>query len=81
MIATSNLAAHLDQALWRRFDVSVAFPRPRERELREYAAELAVERKLALPKRVLTACVRAPSYAEVARLVDAEQRRAILETE
>lgn len=79
MIATSNLAAQLDQALWRRFDVAVAFPKPTQRELREYAVQLAAEKKLALSKSVLAAVVRAPSYAEVARVVDAEHRRAILQ--
>jgi hypothetical protein len=66
LVATSNVAEHLDQALWRRF-VLAAFTR---RKLRE----------MGLPEnsRVRRLMARCQNYANVVRLVDDERRRRVI---
>ncbi len=78
VVATSNLPSTLDVALWRRFDLDVAFPAPTNRELITFANRKA--RDFALPlghgfrKRI--AGIR--SYADVERAVEDEVRRSVL---
>lgn len=78
IVATSNLPKQLDAALWRRFDLSVEFPRPGLREREQFIAQraktLGVEAMSTLRKKVR----QATSYADAERIVQAEARRNLL---
>lgn len=78
IVATSNLPQMLDQALWRRFDVRLAFPQPSKRELVRFAVRRSQEMGLRMPRSVSVAAGKAGSYADAEQLVIAEARRAIL---
>jgi SpoVK/Ycf46/Vps4 family AAA+-type ATPase len=79
VIATSNLPAHLDQALWRRFDLLVEFPKPTQRELGPYSAKLAAASHTRLSPALKSKIAVAKSYAEAEQLVVDEARRVALE--
>jgi SpoVK/Ycf46/Vps4 family AAA+-type ATPase len=78
VVATSNLPDTLDLALWRRFDLDIAFPAPTRRELISFANRKA--RDFALPSestfRERLAGVR--NYADVERVVEDAARRVLL---
>jgi len=78
VIATSNLPKHIDRALWRRFDLTLAFPKPTVSEVRAFAVDAAKQLGLTLPADLVQAVAKANSYAEVERLVEHEARRRIL---
>lgn len=78
VIATSNLPAQLDPALWRRFDLILEFPSPTRRELISFAARLAQKHTLTHASKVDNRSGKAKSYAEAERLIEAEARSRIL---
>lgn len=80
LIATSNVARQLDDALWRRFDLVLDFPSPTKAELRSFSAAHAKVRHVTLTQRVRALSRHARSYADVERLIDAEERRRVLKT-
>jgi SpoVK/Ycf46/Vps4 family AAA+-type ATPase len=80
VIATSNLAVNIDSALWRRFDLSLEFRKPRPAGLSKYAAGLIKSLRVRTPKAVLRRARQAGSYAEVRSMIEAAARRALLES-
>lgn len=78
IIATSNLAKNLDDALWRRFDLALLFKSPTKASLTSFCQKLADKFRLQLPREVLTRATKAPSFAEAEALVIAEARRQAL---
>lgn len=78
IIATSNLAKNLDDALWRRFDLALLFKSPTKASLTSFCHKLAEKFRLRLPREVLTRATKAPSFAEAEALVIAEARRQAL---
>jgi SpoVK/Ycf46/Vps4 family AAA+-type ATPase len=80
LIATSNLARQLDDALWRRFDSVVEFPAPQRHELRSFINDLGKRRHLTLSRRARSALSRAKTYADAERLIEAEERRLVLKS-
>jgi SpoVK/Ycf46/Vps4 family AAA+-type ATPase len=78
LIATSNLAAAMDKALVRRFDVVVEFKRPTPSELQRLAVTEASRRNLRLDAGTLRAIRGAGSYAQAVRIVTDMQREAVL---
>ena len=78
LIATSNVARQLDDALWRRFDLVLEFPSPSSEELRRFSVQRAKVRDVNLDSRFRAALTRAKSYAEVERLIASEQIRRLL---
>lgn len=78
VIATSNLPENLDRALWRRFDLTLHFPRPTKRELMAYAEKMrgkfGLKRGVGAPKLLETT----RTYADAEKLVEAEARRIAL---
>lgn len=78
IIATSNLPRHLDDALWRRFDLSMSFGRPNRNALSLFVHRVAKQRRLRLSAGVLRKAARLKSFAEAATLVEAEARRQVL---
>lgn len=67
LIATSNLPDHLDEALWRRFDMVVRFAAPTRKQLNAFARSEAKRR--GLPVRALSGHEDARSFADVSRVV------------
>ena len=78
LIATSNLARQLDDALWRRFDMTLEFPRPSQTELRSFAGQRMKFRGLTPTSRIQKELTRAKNYADVDRFVSDEKRRKVL---
>jgi SpoVK/Ycf46/Vps4 family AAA+-type ATPase len=78
LIAASNLVAHLDPALLRRFDVSLEFPQPSQSQLAAFAASHAKTRGLTLGKTLRADVAKAKTFAEVEKLLDSEHRRTLL---
>jgi SpoVK/Ycf46/Vps4 family AAA+-type ATPase len=79
VIAASNFATALDDALWRRFDVALEFPQPTKGELNRFlkARVRALKPAPRLSRRAVTRC---RSYADVDKLLAAEYRRQIIAT-
>lgn len=78
LVATSNLERSLDDALWRRFDLVLEFPRPNHSELIGFLRELAAARQLSsdlFSRKMLSG---ARSYADVEQIVAAAERRRFL---
>lgn len=78
IIATSNLAKNLDDALWRRFDLAMMFKSPTKASLTSFCHKLAARFRLRLPREVLTGATKARSFSEAEALVIAEARRQAL---
>jgi SpoVK/Ycf46/Vps4 family AAA+-type ATPase len=75
IIGTSNLAKYLDDALWRRFDLALEFPSPRQAALKKYVKQVAMARNVSLPVAILRLATRARSFADAEAIVVAEARR------
>lgn len=80
LVATSNLAGQLDDALWRRFDLVAEFPRPSRHDLQAFWTKRAQSRKIAIPRTLRATLSRAASYADAERLLVAEERRLLLKS-
>ena len=78
IIATSNLSESLDPALWRRFDLSIAFPRPTRAGLSRFAREKGKKYGVRLSPSLVRRVSRLASFAEVAKSVEDEARRRAL---
>ncbi len=78
IVASTNVAAHLDAAIWRRFDLVVEFPKPSRAALERFAAERAKKLELHLNGHVQRAAARWTSYADVDRFLTDELRRRLL---
>lgn len=78
IVATSNLPAHLDDALWRRFDLVLSFPRPSKAALRRFIKTLS--NRFRLPEASVTKrdlkTIR--TFADVERLLEHKARRVVL---
>lgn len=74
IIAASNMPDKMDEALWRRFDAVLSFPKPNKRDLASFTARLAIKRKIALSICVKEKIQKSSSFAEAERIVDAETR-------
>ncbi len=78
IIGTSNMPRHLDDAIWRRFDLALAFRAPSRGILRVYAMRKAEEMNITLARSVLIRASAAKSFADAESLVIAEARRQAL---
>ncbi len=78
IIGTSNLPKHLDDALWRRFDLSLAFRAPRSSNLRVFAKRKAADMQVAPTRSLIARAARAKSFADAESVVIAEARRQAL---
>jgi SpoVK/Ycf46/Vps4 family AAA+-type ATPase len=81
IIGTSNLPKHLDDALWRRFDVALAFNAPTKSALSSFAKRVAASFHVPLGRDVLRKAVTAKSFADAESIVIAEARRLALPKE
>jgi SpoVK/Ycf46/Vps4 family AAA+-type ATPase len=78
IIGTSNLSKHLDDALWRRFDLDVFFRAPSRSALRAYVKQLAAQKKFVPSVGLHARAVRATSFAEAQAIIIGEIRRQAL---
>ena len=78
IIATSNLAKNLDEALWRRFDLTLQFQSPTKSALSSFCRKLATKYDLRIPQNVSIAVSKSRSFAEAESLVITEARRQTL---
>lgn len=78
IIATSNLPRHVDDALWRRFDLAVEFPCPTKAELQSFGKSLATTYQIGFGPAIKRRLATAKSFAEAEKLVEAEARRTAL---
>lgn len=78
VIATSNLPGSLDDALWRRFDLSVKFVAPTKAEIGRFARMKAKAFRIPVTKALLAEANRRRSYADVETAVEGAARRAAL---
>lgn len=78
IIATSNLPKALDDALWRRFDLRIAFPKPNGAALARFAGCRAKDFGIRASSELLAECRKAASFAEAEQVVIAEARRRVL---
>ena len=69
IVATSNLPAALDDALWRRFDARVEFPKPKAQTLARFVKHSAGKFDLPVSKALLNECLKAASFAEAGNIV------------
>ena len=78
VVATSNLFHRLDDALARRFDLSLEFPRPRRPEVMAFATAIAGKRQVPLTPVVRKQLQTTTSYADAERIVNDYARRKLL---
>lgn len=78
VIATSNLPNALDDALWRRFDLRIAFPKPTSKALARFAERRSREFGIRATPKLLSSCRKSASFAEAEQMVIGEARRRIL---
>jgi SpoVK/Ycf46/Vps4 family AAA+-type ATPase len=80
VVATTNRARHLDDALWRRFDLSIPFAAPTRAALRTFAKRVAAEKHIPISRKVVGSAANAGSFAAAEQCVLAEARRLALES-
>lgn len=78
VIATSNLPKALDDALWRRFDLRIEFPKPNAACLARFAKRRSHDFGIRANRALLGDSRKAASFAEAEQLVIAEARRRVL---
>jgi SpoVK/Ycf46/Vps4 family AAA+-type ATPase len=78
VVATSNLPQLLDEALFRRFDQVVEFPRPTKAELRRFSVKRVSTRKIVGPGAVPRLLRQVSSYADAERRIADEERSKVL---
>jgi SpoVK/Ycf46/Vps4 family AAA+-type ATPase len=78
VVATSNLPKALDDALWRRFDLRIDFPKPTSRALVRFAQRRSREFGIRPTRELLSRTRRSASFAEAEQMVISEARRKVL---
>jgi AAA+ superfamily predicted ATPase len=78
VIGTTNLPKHLDDALWRRFDLSVHFQAPTKATLLRFSRSIAQKWNVRLRAAVLDEAGRSRSFAAAEGSVVAEVRRMLV---
>lgn len=78
VVATTNLARHLDDALWRRFDLDISFRAPTRAALRDFVLNVSKRCGIQLSETALERASRATSYSLAERVVLDEFRRAVI---
>jgi len=78
IVGTSNMAKHLDDALWRRFDLTLLFRAPTRKVLGSYAKSVASAKGVRLSTSIVGQAAGARSFADAEAIVLAEARRQAL---
>jgi SpoVK/Ycf46/Vps4 family AAA+-type ATPase len=79
IVGTTNLPKHLDDALWRRFDLDLQLKAPTQSVLKAYAKKIATSNGTAISMRALSHASQSSSFAAAEKIVIAEIRRKVLE--
>jgi AAA+ superfamily predicted ATPase len=78
IVGTSNMPKRLDDALWRRFDLTLCFRAPTKRTLQAFVRTTATKMDTPLSKSALACASEAKSFADAESVVIAEARRLAL---
>ena len=78
IIATSNLPKALDDALWRRFDLHVSFPKAKPEALSKFARKRCLDFEFNATPGLLTRCRKALSISDAEQIVIGEARKRIM---
>ena len=78
VIATSNLPSQLDHALWRRFDLAVAFPAPTKAELAAFGRQQVKEHGLKFGRQLEAATVACKNFSDAQRVILSHARQALI---
>jgi ATPase family associated with various cellular activities (AAA) len=78
VVATSNLPDHLDEALWRRFDLTLRFPQPKPKALDSYGRTLASTVGITYSASLTNLVRNATSFAAAARIIESAARNLVL---
>lgn len=78
VIATSNIPRALDDALWRRFDLRIAFPKPSTASIERFLKRRCGDLGFIPDKNALGLARKAASYADAEQIAYSEARRRIL---
>jgi SpoVK/Ycf46/Vps4 family AAA+-type ATPase len=78
IVGTSNLPKHLDDALWRRFDATIAFNAPKRSVLRRFVRDFASAKAFSFPMSVMNRAAAADSFAAAEAVLTADMRRQAL---
>ncbi len=78
IIATSNLPKHIDDALWRRFDLSLEFSKPTKSEIVQYGRTLCKELEIPFGASLKKHLESSDNYADGRNLVMTEARHLAL---
>jgi SpoVK/Ycf46/Vps4 family AAA+-type ATPase len=78
IVVTSNLPRSLDDALWRRFDLRLQFPKPHKVDLVRFVRRNSKSFGFQPNRKLLEECRKAVSYADAEQLVISEARRRVL---
>jgi SpoVK/Ycf46/Vps4 family AAA+-type ATPase len=78
LIAATNAPLSLDEALWRRFDLVLEFPKPKRSQLRSFAMSRTRARGLHQSRTLNDLLKRCSTFAEAMQTIEGEQRRKIL---
>lgn len=78
LVAASNLAGSLDEALWRRFDLVIEFPKPRRVQLRSFALAHARDQDVVQSPSLRRAIAASSTFADAVRAIENERRTLIL---
>lgn len=79
VIGATNLPAHLDTALWRRFDLHLEFPVPTSDELIAYGKRLAKKHGVPVSAALRKRLAGAGDFAAAERCILDEARRRIIQ--
>lgn len=79
VIATSNLPSQLDLALWRRFDLAVAFPAPTKAELSAFGRRQAKEHNLKFSRQLESATIACKNFSDAQRVLLSHARQALIQ--
>ena len=78
IVATCNLPRSLDDALWRRFDLALEFPKPSGKQLEAFTRKRCKQLGFGSSKKLSSFAVKAGNYARAEQLVADEARRRVL---
>jgi SpoVK/Ycf46/Vps4 family AAA+-type ATPase len=78
IVATCNLPQSLDDALWRRFDLAVNFPKPTAKQLGAFARKRCKQLGFTPSKKLAPLAAKAANYARADQLIADEARRRAL---
>ena len=78
IVGASNLSSQLDDALWRRFDLQMEFPKPRASEITSFAQNLAKLHGISITVSLRKKLASVKDYASAERLITDQARRKVV---